>query len=147
MNTKHCGRCGVTKPVTSFNKNKSKKDGLKTMCRECSKKSFRKYYHDNHEKHRRAANERRTREVNLNRKLMLEYLSDKQCVDCGFKSHPAALDFDHVRGDKRANVSTLVATSYSWSTILEEIEKCEIRCANCHRIKTAKQLNWYTAQT
>jgi hypothetical protein len=40
-------------------------------------------------------------------------------------------------------VSALVNGKYSWSKILEEIEKCDVRCANCHRRRTAKQLGWY----
>ncbi len=53
------------------------------------------------------------------------------CVDCGFRGHPAALDFDHL-GDKAINVSS--AKSIAQADL--EIAKCEVRCANCHRIKT-----------
>lgn len=59
------------------------------------------------------------------------------CIDCGYREHPAALDFDHVRGSKRGSVSVL-ATGCSWNTILDEIKKCVVRCAVCHRIKTHK---------
>lgn len=58
------------------------------------------------------------------------------CADCGFNAHPAALDFDHTDGKTR-NISTL----RSMKAVLEEIErhKCVLRCANCHRIKTAER--------
>lgn len=56
------------------------------------------------------------------------------CADCGYDSHPAALDFDHVRGEKLFSVSR--GAGYPWETVLEEIAKCEVVCSNCHRIRT-----------
>lgn len=60
------------------------------------------------------------------------------CVDCGYKDHPAALDFDHVRGIKLFAVATGFRTK-PWSAVLEGIDKCEVRCSNCHRVKTAER--------
>jgi len=51
------------------------------------------------------------------------------CVDCGYNKHPAALDFDHVNGKK-----ILVSSCKSIAAANIEIEKCEARCSNCHRI-------------
>lgn len=59
------------------------------------------------------------------------------CVDCGYRGHPVALDFDHVKGEKRREISDMM--SYGWGAILEEMNKCEVVCANCHRIRTYKQ--------
>lgn len=53
------------------------------------------------------------------------------CVDCGYKKHPAALDFDHV-GGKAFNVSSAKSIMQADA----EIAKCEVRCSNCHRIKS-----------
>ena len=58
------------------------------------------------------------------------------CIDCGYKEHPAALQFDHVAGQKVATISDMVCYHYNWESILEEIAKCEVRCANCHEIRT-----------
>lgn len=55
------------------------------------------------------------------------------CVDCGYAVHPAALDFDHVEGVKSKNISQMY--TFSRKTILTEISKCVVRCANCHRIR------------
>lgn len=63
------------------------------------------------------------------------------CVDCGFKDHPAALDFDHVRGVKLLNVSAAKSIAQADA----EIAKCEVRCANCHRIKTWERITGSTA--
>ena len=54
------------------------------------------------------------------------------CVDCGYCEHLAALDFDHVSGEKER----LVSFAKSIEQAKTEIAKCEVRCANCHRIRT-----------
>jgi hypothetical protein len=77
------------------------------------------------------------------RKFAWDYLSTHPCVDCG-ECDPVVLEFDHVKGIKVASISSLVAMGYSIPTIQKEIEKCEVRCANCHREKTFGQLNWYS---
>lgn len=56
------------------------------------------------------------------------------CVDCGYAVHPEALDFDHVRGVKVANPTKM--RTYAWATLIAELEKCDVRCANCHRVRT-----------
>lgn len=58
------------------------------------------------------------------------------CVDCGYNDHAVALQFDHIGDDKKMNVSDMIRSDYSWITILQEIGKCEVRCANCHAVMT-----------
>ena len=70
-----------------------------------------------------------------------EYLLGHPCVDCG-ESDPGVLDFDHLR-DKKANISTLVQSGVSWQSLADEIAKCEVRCANCHRRRTATMGRYY----
>ena len=60
------------------------------------------------------------------------------CVDCGQTFPPCAMDFDHVRGKKRFGVSKM--RNFSIENILEEIAKCDLVCANCHRIRTFERL-------
>lgn len=57
------------------------------------------------------------------------------CIDCGYNEHPAALDFDHIEGEKRFAVSKV---SRSLEALKAEIAKCVVRCANCHRIRTSE---------
>lgn len=60
------------------------------------------------------------------------------CADCGYRAHPVALDFDHRPGEtKRMGVSQ--ARKWSWTAIKTEVEKCDVVCANCHRIRTARR--------
>jgi len=77
------------------------------------------------------------------RKKVLDFLSDRSCVDCGEKD-PIVLDFDHIKPDKKfKTVANMFPGHYSWKSVLSEIKKCEIRCANCHRRKTYIQLNCF----
>jgi hypothetical protein len=65
--------------------------------------------------------------------------------DCGEKN-PVVLEFDHIQ-DKKCDISRMLANGLSIKTIKAEISKCEVRCANCHRRKTAKDYNWYKNKT
>lgn len=58
------------------------------------------------------------------------------CIDCGYKENPVALQFDHVRGTKFMNVSTMISRGFGIQKIKEEIRKCDVRCSNCHAIIT-----------
>lgn len=62
-------------------------------------------------------------------------------MDCGEKD-VVCLEFDHVSGDKIKSVGAMLNLSWSIAKIKQEISKCVIRCANCHRRKTAKDFNW-----
>jgi hypothetical protein len=65
-----------------------------------------------------------------------------ECVDCGEKD-AELLDFDHVRGSKRAALSVLTHEGYPAAILDAEIAKCEIVCANCHRRRTGmRQWSW-----
>ncbi|KJL46451.1 hypothetical protein RS84_03085 [Microbacterium hydrocarbonoxydans] len=71
---------------------------------------------------------------------MLAYLRDHPCADCG-EPDPVVLDFDHRPGvRKRFEIARAVnASTRAWSTILREIAKCDVVCANCHRRRTARR--------
>lgn len=64
------------------------------------------------------------------------------CTDCG-ESDLRVLQFDHVRGTKRHNISDMLKNGYAWSAILLEIFKCDIVCANCHQIRSCEMQKWY----
>ena len=77
-----------------------------------------------------------------NRQRLVAYLRANPCVDCD-EQDLVVLQFDHVRGKKTAAISKLVRLPAPWSRVLEEIEKCEVRCANCHTRKTAARGGWW----
>lgn len=81
---------------------------------------------------RDSAKERQRRRRDIIQKIKLE----RGCVDCGYNTHPAALDFDHRRGEPKVkDVSKLLTNSME--KLLAEIAKCDVVCANCHRIRTS----------
>jgi len=134
---KRCSTCGHLRPITDFNIRRAAKDGVQSRCRECS----RAWYEENKATHK--ANVRRRNDAYRLRlrALLTEYLSTHPCVDCG-ESDIRCLDFDHRdRATKTTEVSQLIQHGCSWRVIQAEIEKCDVRCANCHRRRTAGQFS------
>ena len=60
------------------------------------------------------------------------------CEDCKQRFPPACMDFDHVRGKKAFTVSDDIA-AHTLDELVEEMEKCDIVCANCHRLRTLRR--------
>ena len=74
--------------------------------------------------------------------LIYKYLiTSKGCVDCGEKD-PICLDFDH-RNPEEKSFSISEGYFKSEQELIEEVEKCDIVCANCHRKRTSKQFNQF----
>jgi hypothetical protein len=118
-----------------------KNGSLQSRCRSCQR-DYAKNHYNSHKKYYIEKVRRHSGNcLNSLRKKILTYLSDKKCVDCDEKD-PVVLEFDHKEpGKKKYSVSEI--SRRSWKRTLAEISKCEIRCANCHRRKTAKQFGWY----
>jgi 5-methylcytosine-specific restriction endonuclease McrA len=66
--------------------------------------------------------------------FLANYKMSRGCADCGYDKHPRALDFNHLK-DKSFNIGGN-GRETKWAAILAEIEKCEVVCSNCHRIRT-----------
>lgn len=63
-------------------------------------------------------------------------VKNKPCADCREKYPHYVMDFDHVRGEKKGNVATMASHGYSIKVLDEEMAKCDVVCANCHRERT-----------
>lgn len=103
-----------------------------------------------YEKHREVVKERtRLRRQRLrddNREKLEALLRASKCADCG-DTDWVVLEFDHVTDDKSFNISTKMSDR-TWEQLLEEIKKCEIVCANCHRKRTyVRAGGWRVAST
>lgn len=141
---KYCSTCGQIKLKSEFNKNKKNKDNLNTICRECSNKRSKQYYNENTEHHKKVIQERKKKIIYRNKKFVIEYLKKNPCIDCG-ETNIITLEFDHRDGVKKEFIiSDAIANGFKIERIKKEIDKCDVRCANCHRIRTAKQFNWYS---
>jgi hypothetical protein len=133
---KVCSACRLWKPVESFNRRSAAKDGRQWNCRACNAA-----YHQRHKKHiNKMVRVRNKRVWAANFKRLHAYLLEHPCVDCG-EQDPVVLEFDHLRDKERAIGSLL--RGWRWETIVDEIAKCEVVCANCHRRRTfARQQSW-----
>ena len=114
---------------------------LQAYCKECNKAKSRAYYSRNGAKHKAAVSSRNRAVRKLNQERVWDYLTAHPCVDCG-ETDPVVLEFDHLR-DKIDNIATMLKNQRRWPVIFAEIQKCEVRCANCHRRKTAREYGWY----
>lgn len=71
------------------------------------------------------------------RRKALHELKNIPCCDCGQSFHPYCMDFDHRDPKlKKFTIGCAVVSSKRWADILEEIDKCDVVCANCHRLRT-----------
>ena len=73
-----------------------------------------------------------------NREYVNNHLKTHSCIDCG-NSDIRVLEFDHVRGTKTDSISQAVRRGWKMESLIVEIEKCEVRCCNCHRIVTRQR--------
>jgi hypothetical protein len=141
METRICKGCRAEKDIREFNYKVKAAGSRQRYCRDCTRLQVRAHYENNHDYYIRKAR-KRNREVKLlNRESILAYLAAHPCVDCG-EADVVCLEFDHVIGRKVRSVSAMVGV-YEWQAIAREIAKCEVRCANCHRRKTARQRGYY----
>lgn len=100
-----------------------------SRCKTCHNEYTRQHYIDNKRQYLDKAKKARDKI-----RARVREIKSRPCQDCG-KSYPYyVMDFDH-RENKEFNISE-VQTRYSWSTIEKEIAKCDIVCANCHRIRS-----------
>lgn len=93
------------------------------------------YYQANKEFVKAQARERRKANGLVLRAFVKKYLQDNPCVDCGYDDW-RALEFDHTGDDKTDAIANLLRLDVSLARLKHEIRKCDVRCANCHRIIT-----------
>lgn len=131
-----CYRCGERKPVDAFAWRRREKGQRDSFCRPCRKAYGREHYLANRQRYVDQARANKQRLARERMAYLLDYFVAHPCADCG-ENDPVVLEFDHLR-DKRFDIGS--ALSYrNWESILAEIDKCEVVCANCHRRRTGRR--------
>lgn len=131
---KICSICKRTLTANQFHKDSNRKDGLQPRCKECANRLRMEYYYQHKDEEKKRMLKRKKDIKNK----WLEFIKKQSCVDCG-ENRFYVLELDHVNGEKDMNISDMVASSYSWERIKNEIQKCQVRCANCHRTRHYKE--------
>lgn len=92
------------------------------------------------------ANEKaRSRRKGARRSEMVEQIKSHPCMDCGGLFPTCVMDFDHrdpTTKDRRFKSPGMMAARTSFSAYLAEIKKCDLVCANCHRVRTHMRDSW-----
>jgi hypothetical protein len=154
---KICTICNTPKVLDEFVKDPTRLDGRDSRCLDCARKrqnarnrsdagqvylqasrgrrikSSRVYYQGNSITLKAQVTDRRQAG-----KAFIDSLKSAPCVDCDRSFPSFCMDFDHVRGSKRTEVSRLKSSPKE--TVLEEVAKCDLVCHVCHRIRTASRL-------
>ena len=136
-----CSMCGEFKPAELFAFRNMKAGSRQDHCRRCHAAYRRAHYVANRADYiQRAIVQVRGRRA-VNRQEIYDYLLRHPCIDCGERD-VLVLEFDHRDPAlKWKGVGVLVMTK-RWQRVLAEIEKCDVRCVNCHRRRTAAQFGW-----
>ncbi len=111
-------------------------------CRDCQHAFNKDYYEgDAKERHLQQVKERTEAARETAREYVYQHLLRHPCEVCG-ETDPRVLEFHHV-GEKDNTVTRMVTGGWSIRRIQEEIDKCQVLCANDHRRVTVEERNWY----
>jgi hypothetical protein len=135
-NGRRCGDCGELKPLNDFAWRRREQGQRDNLCRPCRAAYHQRHYAANRQRYIDQARERKQALALARTRFLLAYFADHCCVDCG-ETDAVVLEFDHLR-DKRFDVGAALPYR-NWQSILDEIAKCEVVCANCHRRRTARR--------
>lgn len=138
METKTCTGCKEIKPVEEFAFRNKAKNIRRANCKKCIKKYDSIRYVKNRQDIRERNKKHHKMSIERNSRYIYEFLKNSSCIDCEEKD-PVVLEFDHVNEDKKYAIGDMVWGSFSTKTIQKEMDKCEVRCANCHKKRHAKQ--------
>ena len=115
METKICNKCKKELNVEDFPFRNKAQGTRRAVCKSCHNAFMKERYHSKKEEIR-------------------EVKKQLSCVKCGYNKCVEALDFHHINPqEKESTVARMIANSYGIEKAFEEMEKCVVLCANCHR--------------
>jgi len=142
-----CSKCGRNVKITAYATFRTRKGEVRRrgICKDCRNK----YARDNFKrlqvwrKNYNIKNRTAKRERDYQRKVEARAITDSikastPCTDCHRFFPPICMDFDHLSG-KNKSIASMVSQGYKIELILEEIKLCDVVCACCHRVRTAKR--------
>lgn len=132
---KVCVSCKTLKTIDHYASRGNEK--LHNTCKQCQAEYGRKHYQANKAIYNDRARKNEEALIKRNQDFIRAYKENKPCTDCGKQYPYYVMDFDHLDPTKKEkNVGRLTARSFSLEKIQKEIDKCELVCSNCHRIRT-----------
>jgi hypothetical protein len=139
--TRICTKCFTEKPVEEFGWKSMARGKRHAICKECTAIRSNNWYYQNKEAHIENVMAHKKEARQEAREYVWAYLAAHPCIGCG-ETDPVVLEFHH-RSGKEREVSRMVADGLSIATIQEEINKCDVLCANCHRRLTSQNRGWF----
>ena len=114
MEMKKCTKCGKELAIEEFNWRDKTKGTRRSECKKCHSEYMKNRYQEK-------------------KQIIQELKSQCKCAKCG-ETRGYVLDYHHIDPSTKENtVARLTSNSYEMDAIYEEIEKCIVLCANCHR--------------
>lgn len=133
--------CRKVKPLADFPVKDKVRGLLRSYCWDCCRAYARSHYQRNKDAYLQKARRQHKRDRTMCQIAAYEYLATHPCIDCG-ETDLAVLDFDHRdRSTKTAAIAVLIRRG-KVAPLLAEIAKCDVRCANDHRRKTAREFGY-----
>ena len=114
METKICTKCKQEKPIIDFHWRNKSKGTRRSECKECHNKFMSERYSSNKQR------------VNLLKK-------EQCCIKCGYNKCLEALEYHHIDETTKIDTVARLSVHSNTSDVMNEIKKCVLLCANCHR--------------
>jgi hypothetical protein len=134
----------MVKPLTAFGLKNREKQLYQTYCKECQRAYAKRHYSSRTDYYKAKAERNNPKYKLRNKEYVVSYLLDHPCVDCG-EPDIEVLQFDHIEMVRVRSDRVGAFMAGSLENLIDEIGKCEVRCANCHFRRTRKQMGWYRA--
>jgi 5-methylcytosine-specific restriction endonuclease McrA len=136
---KKCYSCKKDLSIEWFARRSDRPHLFISRCYPCSAKYQSEWYKTSSVERREKSAANRANYKRMGKDYIKSYKERSLCVDCGKKWPDYVLDFDHILGNKKAIVSSMPG-QYPLDIIIQEIAKCEVVCARCHRYRTQARL-------
>lgn len=133
-----CARCHSEKPIEAFPIKDKARGTRRAYCLPCCREYGREHYQANRATYLGRTRVRNARVKRGHQAFVLEFFGTHPCVDCGI-TDPVVLEFDHRDPVNKVTEVGHLIHSGSKLELVAEIEKCDVRCGNCHRRKTLLQ--------